>query len=126
MLHGDETASDIADIMNVDLTDDQKMEQERLLAAQEAKQAELLMQQYEEKKRTEEELTKEEEDAKESINQQIEEQKLKVNKNFFKKTFFCGKSLSDADDKEKERKGCYLFSLNILFTMVLYSVYTLA
>ena len=78
MLHGDETASDIADIMNVALTDDQKMEQERLLAIQENKQAELLMQQYEEKKRIEEELKREEDAAKESINEQIEEQKLKV------------------------------------------------
>lgn len=78
MLHGDETASDIADIMNVALTGDQKMEQERLLAIQENKQAELLMQQYEEKKRIEEELKREEDAAKESINEQIEEQKLKV------------------------------------------------
>ena len=78
MLHGDETANDIADIMNVALTNDQKLEQERLLALQEAKQAELLMQQYEEKKHTEEELKKEEDAVKESINQQIEAQKMKV------------------------------------------------
>lgn len=78
MLHGDETANDISVIMNVGLTDGQKQEEERLLSEQETKQAELLMQQYEEKKRIEEELSHEEDAAKESINELIDEQKMKV------------------------------------------------
>lgn len=78
ILHGDKTASDIADVMNVGLTDDQKLEQDRLLAEQEAKQAELLMQQFEETKKMKNDCDQEENAAKENIEQQIDEQKMKV------------------------------------------------
>ena len=78
MFHGEEAANDVADIMNVGLTDEQKAEQERLMAEQESKQAELLMKQFEEQKEMEEECKEQEQLATESINNQIDEQKMKV------------------------------------------------
>jgi len=78
MLHGEEAARDVADVMNVGLTDGQKAEQERLMAEQEAKQAELFMKQYEEQKSAEEEYKAQEQLATESVNKQIDEQKMKV------------------------------------------------
>ena len=40
--------------------------------------------------------------------------------------FTCNRmrALNARKGKERKRKGCYLFSLSILFTMILYSVYT--
>lgn len=78
MLHGDQAAHEVAEITQGGLTPEQQAAQEALLKEQEEKQARLLMEQYDEKKEMEKECDEEEEIAKGSIDQQIDQQKLKV------------------------------------------------
>lgn len=78
MLHGEATASDVADITGVALTPEQLAAQEALMAEQEETQARLLLDQYNENKEIVDELQSQEQMAKQHISEQLDEQKRKV------------------------------------------------